>query len=142
MEIRNGILCLQVRALKSSVIAMKKRCREVNQEVLEKAISKLTVNEQIAVRSCFKASQCEDSKGMRYTTQWIYECLLLRIKSKKAYEHLRKRRILVLPSISTLSRYMKRIGGSYGFQSNLFKIIAEKCKEMKPDELRGTCVNC
>lgn len=104
---------------------------------MKNEINRLSYNEQIAVQSCFTASKCTDMRGMRYTTQWIYECLLLRIKSKKAYEHLRKRRILVLPNISTLNRYMKRIKGSYGFHSSLFKAIEEKTKKMKPDEVRG-----
>lgn len=78
---------------------------------------------------------------MRYTTQCIYECPLLRIKSKKAYVHLRKNRILILPCITTLSKYMKRIGESYGFQTSLFEIIAEKTSRMKEDEVRGTYNN-
>lgn len=74
---------------------------------------------------------------MRYETQWVYECLLLRIKSRKTYEHLRRRRILVLPDASTLNRYIKKIEGCYGFQSSIFKIIKEKTLHMKPAEIRG-----
>ena len=36
---------------------------------------------------------------------------------------------------------MKGIGGSYGFQTSLFEVIAEKTKQMKKDELRGAYNN-
>ncbi|OXU20161.1 hypothetical protein TSAR_000280 [Trichomalopsis sarcophagae] len=69
----------------------------------------LPENQRLAVRACFNASKIEDQKGIRYTTQWIYECLLLRIKSRKTYNHLRTHNILCLPSWETLNRYLKHL---------------------------------
>lgn len=80
----------------------------------------------------------KDPRGLRYANQWIYECLLIKIKSRKTYIHLRKHKILVLPSIRTLDKYIKVIGGSYGFLENTFKILAQKTAKMKKFDLRGT----
>ncbi|XP_039306730.1 uncharacterized protein LOC113005133 [Solenopsis invicta] len=74
---------------------------------------------------------------MRYTTQWVYECLLLRIKSKKTYEHLRSHNILALPCRDTLSRYIEAIKGCYGFEEKTFKLLKEKSAKMEPSDVRG-----
>ena len=49
----------------------------------------------------------------RYTTEWILEYLLLRIKSNSVYKHMRKRGILPLPSSETLDRYINKIDRSW-----------------------------
>lgn len=115
-------------------------CSKTN-VVLEKEISQLPPYQQEAVRSCLKASKLKDMRGMRYTTQWVYECLLLSIKSKKGYEHLRKRKIMILPSLQTLHKYIKNIQGSYGFQLNLFKVLSEKTKIIPQEELHGIWIH-
>ena len=74
---------------------------------------------------------------MRYTNMWVYECLLLRIKSRKTYTHLRNHKILALPSIETLSRYMKAMKGSYGFNESTFKVLKIKTATMDPCNVRG-----
>jgi hypothetical protein len=52
---------------------------------------------------------------MRYNTYWVYECLLIQIKSCKAYEHLRKHKILALSNIDTLNRYINKMDSGYGY---------------------------
>ena len=126
-----------MKKLKQNVRSLQKKCAKADKTAVDAAIEKLSFSEQAAVRCCLAASQVKNMRGMRYTTQWVYECLLLRIKSRKTYEHIRKRRILVLPDVSTLNRYIKRIVGCYGFQSSLFKVLSEKTKQMNSDEVRG-----
>ncbi|KAJ8927465.1 hypothetical protein NQ314_020062 [Rhamnusium bicolor] len=113
------------------------QCSKIRVSALENEISKLSEPQQIAVRACFKASQLKNMKSMRYTTQWVYECLLLRIKSKKCYEHLRKHKILILPSVDTLNRYIKKIKGAYGFDANLFKVLKTKSQTMEAQKRRS-----
>jgi hypothetical protein len=63
-------------------------CASTNEEILIKTIQKLPKNQQEAVKTCFDASKVASSNGRRYTLNWIYECMLIRIKSRKTYEHI------------------------------------------------------
>lgn len=104
------------------------------EDVLNGAIFLLSEKEQLAVRTCFNASKLKNRRGIRYSRQWLYECILLRIKSKKAYKHLRKHKILVLPSTSTLERHMRHIKSSYGFQESVFRALKFKTEKMDPKD--------
>lgn len=44
---------------------------------------------------------------MRFTSEWMLECILMKIKSPKLYRHLRINNILVLPSNTTIKKYTK-----------------------------------
>lgn len=131
------LLCQQIKKLRENCEHLRQLCSQGKENIIEDAISKLPENQQAAVRTCFQASKLSNKKNIRYTTQWMYECLLLRIKSKKCYEHLRRRNILTLPSISTLSKYMARIKTSFGFHSYVFKCLREKVIQMSPGDRRG-----
>jgi hypothetical protein len=87
----------------------------------------------------FSASQLKNPKGRRYALNWVYECLLLKIKIRRAYEHLRAHDILALPSVSTLSRYIRQIKSGYRFQQATFDCLKEKSKELAPEDQRGNC---
>jgi hypothetical protein len=54
---------------------------------------------------------------MRYEAEWLLECLLLRIKSPTAYEHLKRTGILPLPSKETLRRLVSGMSCHFGFNS-------------------------
>nr|XP_042912361.1 uncharacterized protein LOC107448041 [Parasteatoda tepidariorum] len=79
---------------------------------------------------------------MLYTSQWIYECLLLKINSTKAYNHLRNHQLLKLPSPATLYRYLRNVKGCYGFQSSIFKCLEGKSKVMIMANKRVMLVGC
>lgn len=106
---------------------------------MEEAIAKLPQNQQLAVKACFASAKLSNMKGMRYSKEWVYECILLRIKSTKTYNHLRSHNILTLPSIETLNLYVKIIKGSYGFQMSTFEMLKKKTANMEPNDVRGVC---
>ncbi|KAE8739085.1 hypothetical protein FOCC_FOCC015419 [Frankliniella occidentalis] len=85
---------------------------------------------QNAVLACVNASKAKSSKGRRYTTQWIYVCQLLRIKSLALYKKMLRHGFLPLPSLRTLQRYMKKLSPAYGFQKNIFAMMKEKSATM------------
>ncbi|KYQ49678.1 hypothetical protein ALC60_11248 [Trachymyrmex zeteki] len=89
---------MQIIRLKKKVECIRKKCAQANTQAVEDVISKLPINQQLSVQACLTTSKAKNSKGIRYTTQWVYECLLLRIKSKKTYNHLRNHNILTLPT--------------------------------------------
>lgn len=65
---------------------------------------------------------------MRYSNDWVYECILMKIKGPALYENIRRDNILPLPSLSTLQRYIQQLQ-PYGFQESVFKIIEENALE-------------
>ncbi|OXU16304.1 hypothetical protein TSAR_006395 [Trichomalopsis sarcophagae] len=123
--------------LKKRVEEIKTECSKADSKAIENACSQLPKSQQAAVTACFNASKQKDSRGNRYTNEWIYECLLLRIKSRKTYNHLRTHKILVLPCLETLSRYIKVIKGTYGFDEKTFDILRKKTANMNATDVRG-----
>ena len=73
-----------------------------------------------AVKACFSAAKLKSPRGRRYDLHWIYECLLMRIKSKNLYEHILNRKILIVPTVKTLDKYIKKMNSSYGFNMSTF----------------------
>jgi hypothetical protein len=65
---------------------------------------------------------------MRYEAEWLLECLMLRIKSNKAYKHMQD--ILPLPSQSTLVRLIGGMCCHFGFNKMSLEAIA-KCMATK-----------
>lgn len=127
----------KVTDLKNKMANMKSQCAKAKEEALNKSIQNLPQAQQNACRAILAASKVKSDRGRRYETEWVYECLLLRIKSKKAYNHLRKRNILALPSIQTLNRYTRFIKSRYGFQENVFRGVKEKTKNMLSQDTHG-----
>ncbi|KAE8739250.1 hypothetical protein FOCC_FOCC015248 [Frankliniella occidentalis] len=91
-----------------------------------------------AILACLKAAKKKGAKGNRYPLEWIYEAMLMRIKSPRLYEHIRKRKILPLPCRSLLNRYMKKIHPVFGFQTVLFQVLKEKVKDWDEKEKHGS----
>lgn len=113
-----------------------KKCSTANIEAVQHFIKELPASQQESVKACLSSSKTK-KKGMRYTNQWVYECLLIRIKSKKVYEHLRKQNILTLPAPKTLSRYIQKIKAAYGFQDSVFRLLKKKSNYMEQSDKRG-----
>lgn len=105
--------------------------------VLEKAIAKLPEVQQDFVRICFKAVKVSP-KQIRYSTDFIYESLLMKIKSRRLYNHMRKRKILHLPSLTTLNTYISKLQPKYGFQQAVFDDLLLKAGRMNIQDKQGT----
>lgn len=108
-----------------------------DQDKIENIINKLPENQQMVVRTCFETVG-RPVFGKRYSKEWIYTCILLKIKSPKLYRHMRTRELLPLPAPSTLSNYIRNIDSAYGFQNKLFELLKEKTKNMTEFERHGT----
>ena len=130
---------LQVCSLKQKIMEARSECSKRNAHVVREAIASLPPEQQEMIEMCLMSAKATKSQGRRYTKQWVYICLLLRIKSKKTYSHLRKRDILPLPHPETLARYIRKMGNSYGFQDAMFECLKTKGLEMHPHDRRGKC---
>ena len=60
--------------------------------------------EKLIVNTILKRCGSKSMTSMRYDTEFLMECLLLRIKSKKAYDHLKTAKILPLSHPNTIRR--------------------------------------
>ncbi|XP_074113767.1 uncharacterized protein LOC141536884 isoform X3 [Cotesia typhae] len=124
--------------LKDKIFMAKSKCAKKSEALVQKAINELPTEFQNAVNSCFEAAKKRNAKGRRYTLEWIYECILIRLKSRNTYQFLRQRNILPLPSIDTLNKFIRKISCSaYGFQPATFSGLKERCEIMEKGERRG-----
>lgn len=109
----------------------------LSQTQLSTYTEKLPEKQKEVVYACFNAAKNKSAKGRRYTTTWVYECLLMRIKSPKLYRKMRKDNILPLPSYTTLQRYIKQLHPVYGFSEATFEVMGLKAKDMSEMERHG-----
>lgn len=109
---------------------MKAQNETVSEEAFESKIRSLPPKQQLAVKSCFVAARRKSHKGMQYNDEWIVECIMMKMRSPKLYEHLRKEAIMVLPGRTCLRRYLQRFEGGFGLSANIFNALTEKTKTM------------
>lgn len=112
-------------------------CSKKKKDVLEEAIQNLSKNQQEAVKTIFDCSSKKGPSGRRYTIEWVYECMLMRIKSPALYQHIREHDILPLPCNSTIRGYLKNYSGAYGFQPSTFQMLSKKAEELDEAKRRG-----
>ncbi|KAK3929571.1 DNA transposase, partial [Frankliniella fusca] len=130
-------LTKRVDALKSQVNNLMQDIHKTKAAKLESIISTLPEEQQVLARSCFDAAKHHNKKNRRYTTEWIYECVLMRIKAPALYESLRTRNKLALPSQRTLLRYMRALRPAFGFQENVFTLMQTKSEHYQLGERHG-----
>lgn len=93
-------------------------------------------------RAAAKTDKNGHKCGMRYEAGFLIECLLLKLKSPKAYRHLLDRNILPLPAPDNLRRLLSSSNVGFGFNELSLENIATVLKEFKDQpELRyGTLI--
>lgn len=74
------------------------------------------------------ASDLEKRSAIRYNAEFVIECLLLHIKSPKAYEHLRFSKLMTLPHPNYLRSMLRGISSKLGFQQFALKGIEDALK--------------
>ena len=72
---------------------------------------------------------------MRFEAEWLLECMMLRIKSPRAYETLKSSGLIPLPHRSTLQRLISGMSCHFGFNVAALEAI-NKALEMKRIEDR------
>jgi len=100
------------------------------------SIDSLPEVQQEVVRGFMNAKVCKPH-GNRYSRQWMYECILLKVKDMKTYKNIRNRRVLPLPSTGAVQRYIRRLRASFGFQPKVFELLRKKAHGMDPRQRRG-----
>lgn len=77
---------------------------------------------------------------MRYDAEWLMECLLLRIKSPRAYKHLLKSSLLPLPSLESMRRLLSSCPCSFGLNDEALQSIKKTFELFALDLRRGSLV--
>lgn len=125
--------------LEEKVENLASRLEKIKEEILNAYIETMPPTWRTAVLACVAAAKAKSSKGRRYTSQWIYECQLLRIKSLGLYKKMLRDNFLPLPSLRTLQRYMRKLKPAYGFQENTFTMLKEKSSLLPEATRHGKC---
>ncbi|KAH6926646.1 hypothetical protein HPB50_020845 [Hyalomma asiaticum] len=82
-------------------------------------------------------ANAKSATAARYKKEWIYDCLLLKIKSTAVYTFLHENEFLPLPNPRTLYGYLRNLKADFGFDSTLFTVLCEKLKSVPERERRG-----
>jgi hypothetical protein len=122
----HNVLRRRLQSFRLIVSHLKKRLASVNRLEVEQALAGLPDNQLLLVKQCLKQSKVKSPRGMRYDHNWILSCILLRIKSPKAYSHLRDHKFLPLPSRNTLGRYIDAIRAETGISEEILAHLQSK----------------
>ena len=98
------------------------------------------LQEQMVVKAIFNKAKCSSAHRIRYDADFVMECLLLRIKCKAAYNHLRDQKILPLPSLSTMRRLLSCMPCTFGLNSFALSAIKRTISEKPRAERMGSLV--
>ncbi|KAK3922110.1 DNA transposase [Frankliniella fusca] len=130
-------LLQKVQKLQKQLADSQELCKKVKKEALEDAIKSLPDSQQEAVKACFDSSKKRGLSGRRCSIAWVYECLMMRIKSPRLYNYIKENNILPVPTHSTLHSYIKNMGGGFGFHTVTLKLIEKKIMDWDEGNKRG-----
>ncbi|KAL3190718.1 hypothetical protein MRX96_018989 [Rhipicephalus microplus] len=100
-------------------------------------IHKLSDREKLIIDQCIMKANMKSTKAARYKKEWLYDCLLLKIKSTAVYTFLHENSFLLLPHPRTLYSYLKNLKAGFGFDENLFAILKDKVGNIPERERRA-----
>ena len=95
----------------------------------------LKFQELLVVRTILKKAECKNKKSMRYDPDFLLECVMLRIKSKKAYDHLKLQKLLPLPCPDTIRELLSCMTCTFGLNAYALNAIKNFLKN-KPKAMR------
>ncbi|XP_075730966.1 transposable element P transposase isoform X2 [Rhipicephalus microplus] len=77
---------------------------------------------------------------MKYNKEWMLECILLRMRSPKLYDYIRRQNILVLPGNTTIRKYISSYMANFGFNENMLQTLKKKTATMDRFKCQGDIV--
>lgn len=125
--------------MRAKLIESQRQCAELEEETLFKKLDGLNLDENLKgnIRTCVEMAKVAKKNGIRYSRKWLFECLLLKIKNTQSYEHICRHKMMPLPCIDTMRRYLRRLKPTYGFQSGVFEMLKAKAAAMPHMEKEG-----
>ncbi|XP_051170091.1 uncharacterized protein LOC127287300 [Leptopilina boulardi] len=98
-----------IRLLKATVKESQEKLSKTSDDCVDKMLSEnsnISPNEQLAIKEILKASKVKSAKGRRYSDDWIILCLLLHMRSPVTYRMIYDNKILSVPCVRTIRRYL------------------------------------
>ena len=111
-----------------------------NKQEFDEFLKDLPEIQQEVINNFIRASKVGTNQ-QKYSMEYIYESLLMRIKGRNLYDHLRDRKILPLPCINTLNNYIGKLKPKYGFQECIFDDLKLKAGRMHAQDKEGIYLN-
>lgn len=127
----------KVKTLDQTIAQLKLENEEIEEGALLSKIDKLPSKQKNAIMQCFEAARRKSLNGMRYNPEWTLECVIMHMKSPRLYEHVRREKILVLPSRTCLRAFMKKYDTCFGFNKCVLSGISKKTANMGDFERHG-----
>lgn len=115
----------RLEALRKEVRDCAAKMKALQATCVEELLRKLPEEQAIVVRECLEASR-KAPKGRRYSEGFILTCLLLQIRSPSTYNFMRDNKMLPLPSVTTIRRYIGMVGLKCGFDRKFFEAFRKK----------------
>lgn len=110
---------------KQSITKLKQPSEELEESLLADRLKTLPSKQRLAVMQCFQAVHRKLARGMKYNPDWLLECIIMRMKSSRLYEHVRKEGILMLPSRTCLKVYIWKYKSGFGFNPGVLAGVAK-----------------
>lgn len=82
----------------------------------------------MVIETILKRSKYGNIKSMKYNSGFVMDCVLLHMKDKATYVHLRKTKMLPLPSLPTLERYISCMPLAFGINEFALSAIGKALK--------------
>nr|XP_037280523.1 uncharacterized protein LOC119173843 [Rhipicephalus microplus] len=134
---QNRRLLGRVSNLKSKLREMVKQNKAIKEGTFEESIADMPPKQREAALHFFRASKRASTRGLKFTQNWILECLLMKMKSPKLYKYMRSNKILVLPSEDTLRKYLSSYKTGFGFCTRVLSALKKKTRSMDAFKRHG-----
>lgn len=121
---------------RESLVKLQQQAAAKNADVLQEQNGSLPIHQQEAVKHCFAAAKVKPN-GLRYSKSWLLDCIIMKMKGPRLYEHMRKNKILALPSKSTLKRYISIYRTLFGFNEKILEKLKSKTEELDVSKRHG-----
>lgn len=128
---------VSISRLKSQMKDLKQQNSEIDSSAFQDKIKSMPIKQQQQIKACLAASRRKSTKGMKYESEWVLECVVMSMKSPRLYEHIRRNKIMILPSRTSLRRYLRSYRSGFGLSEKVFAAVAEKTKSMDSFQCHG-----
>lgn len=125
---------------KKEVLELKEKLENTSEECVEKYLGGLPPLQRLALMTAFRQIKAKGPCGMRYSAEWLLNCMLVRIASPKAYKLLSDLKMLPLPSMSRLLQILKGIPCKYGFNVVSLEAIQKQMHNKAQHLTLGTLI--
>ncbi|XP_071640111.1 uncharacterized protein [Temnothorax longispinosus] len=115
----------KVKTLKSELQDIRSQMARLTTSDLEKHVQdgNIPQNQLHTLSQIIDAAKRKNSKGRKYSEEWILLCMLMHMRSASGYEFLRSNEILPLPCVRTIRRYLSKIDSTCGFDPQFFEVL-------------------